>query len=64
LLTLTEEQLDGLIIFSEYVRENDFDREICNYCLENGDSKKYNKKKCKCQVEWLLISTIKSRTSK
>jgi hypothetical protein len=54
LLTLTEDQLDGLIIFSEYVRENDFDREICDYCLQYGDSKKYNKKKCKCQVENII----------
>jgi hypothetical protein len=51
LLTLTEEQLDGLILFSEYIRENDYDEEICNYCLEYGDSKSYSKKKCTCKVE-------------
>ena len=47
MLTLTKDQLKGMWLFSNYVRENE--NELCNYCLKNLSTKKYKSSKCTCE---------------
>lgn len=40
-----------MLLFSTYVRENEYDNEMCNYCLQYGASPQYKSSKCTCSSE-------------
>jgi hypothetical protein len=59
LLSLTEEQTQTLYCFKTYIRENDYEDEICDYCLTESSLKKFNPKKCKCSNAIFHIGDFK-----
>lgn len=37
-----------MLLFSTYVRENEYGNEVCDYCLTYGSTEKYKKSSCTC----------------
>lgn len=37
-----------MLLFSTYVRENEYGNEVCDYCLNYGSSPQYKSSKCTC----------------
>lgn len=59
MLSLTEEQITTLYCFKTWIRENDWEDEICDYCLTDDSLSSWESDKCTCSKNKYHIGDFK-----